>query len=186
MKKKDKITADMVIGRLTKTQIRNLKTLASYLAKLPEDYRHFAMRTFYKDGAKSNSYDLFKAAPHCDTVACALGHGPAAGVLPKNVIIEDLFDTRWNFAFAQSVAWQEYCYKYFIPFKFGDDDGTLESNMWSWCFSSAWDEYDDTPLGAAKRIMYMLSKGIPRSFDDVRVFFIEDKHVVKYQNVVVD
>jgi hypothetical protein len=67
----------------------NLDKLASYLESLPADYDHFNIRAYF---ALSN-FDGYPEQPcpkevlnmsykvtDCGTVACAIGHGPAAGI----------------------------------------------------------------------------------------------------------
>lgn len=65
----------------TPEQRENLTTLADYLAALPEDYDRLEMRTYFR-GANvpgSSSVDV-EAGPECGSCACAIGHGPAAGI----------------------------------------------------------------------------------------------------------
>src|SRR5688500_13801651 len=75
-------------------QISNLARLADYLSRLPRDYRHFAMQDFLvvpsgpdflgpvrarcveAEYARTGSTEGWT----CGTAACALGHGPAAGI----------------------------------------------------------------------------------------------------------
>ena len=124
----------------------NLEKLAAYLESIPTDYEHFSMRSYLEiDGAHiymiDSSEELLR---RCGTVACAVGHGPAAG-------IASLPYENWD------------CYSDRV---FG-----LSHDEWSWCFSSQWSGIDDTPQGAAKRIRYMLEYGVPASaFDQKRGF----------------
>lgn len=78
----------------------------------------------------------FKA--ECGTAACAAGHGPRAGIRPRAG--ERWFDYSWR-AFAEDSAWY-------------------------WCFSSAWAGVDNSAHGAADRIEYMLSHGVPANYRD--------------------
>lgn len=78
---------------LTETQKSNLKTLADYLAGLPTNYQHFDMG----DWATNNFDDYDETSPvsggitlGCGTVACAVGHGPNAGIAPGPN------DTQWS------------------------------------------------------------------------------------------
>lgn len=128
---------------MKKNQIKNLKKLAKYLYNLPDDYSHFDMGT-YCENYWSYYYEVTEVSKEtyseCGTVACALGHGIAAGVEPyKNV-----------------VNWGSYSYE-----NFGLQGG---SNEFAWCFCGSWETYDNTPKGAAKRIMYMLEHGVPECF----------------------
>ncbi len=76
-------------------QRANLAKLADYLIGLPADYGHFNMETFGglgSEGFGSEDYPPAQADTKlhtCGTVACAAGHGPAAGIPPKQ------FDT-WD------------------------------------------------------------------------------------------
>ena len=128
--------------RLTKAQKTNCLKLATYLRALPEDYSHFDMRDYNKDfyGWVRKQSAKVNAATECNTVACALGHGPMAGIKLENG--ED---------------WVDYC-KNFVEYE--------ESLAWNWCFSDSWGYFDNTPHGAADRLELMVRKGIPYGFRD--------------------
>jgi len=113
----------------------NLTMLASYLEQLPEDYQHFGMNNYFK-GADGFHKPVFSAplAGACGTVACAAGHGPAAGILIPGVV--------W---------WSDY-----VALAFD-----LRVPEWHWCFAGDWVRVDNTPHGAAKRIRYLLEHGLP-------------------------
>jgi hypothetical protein len=119
----------------------NLLKLARYLWDLPEDYTHFDMETFF-DGPDPIGHCPPQNAQRpggCGTVACALGHGPAAGVKPSDNV----------------AGWYSYSLEAFgLP---------GHSTEWLWCFSDTWRQKDNTPRGAAKRIFYMLERRSPRS-----------------------
>lgn len=70
----------------------------------------------------------------CGTVGCAAGQGPYAG-LPKK----------------PGESWDDYAYRVFQP-------TDLE---FRWCFSGYWTAYDNTPEGAARRILYLVEHGTP-------------------------
>jgi hypothetical protein len=74
----------------------------------------------------------------CGTVGCAAGMGPFAGIKKKRV--ED---------------WDDYCGRVFLE---------SASREWDWCFGSSWQDIDNTPKGAARRIQYLLDKGVPDDF----------------------
>ena len=109
---------------------KNLKKLATYLAKLPVGYGQFSMFDYISDGTPP----VDAKEIDCGTVACAIGHGPAAGIKAK-----------------QEEPWSCYEERVFA----------LTSSQWDWCFHSEWRFTDDTPQGAAKRILYMLENGVP-------------------------
>jgi hypothetical protein len=73
---------------------------------------------------------------NCGTAGCAVGHGPYAGI--RKLKKED---------------WLSYSVRVF----------GLErhSREWDWCFSGLWASKDNTPKGAAKRILTLLKSGVP-------------------------
>lgn len=126
----------------------NLKKLATYLLQLPEDYKHFSMTSYFEFFRGEMFYASLEtnevisdpnAINECRTVACALGHGPVAGIYTPDKIYDD---------------WEDYCIE-----EFGFDGDSLE---YDWCFAGAWHKTDDTPHGAAKRILYMIEYGVPK------------------------
>ena len=143
---------------LTRYQIENLLTLAQYLFNLPTEYSNFNMRNYVVVENTENTwlygsaviidpleYDRFLTAVNnktagCGTVACAIGHGPAAGIS----INSDDSD------------WYEYSHRFI-----NNDISDIANVMWDWCFSSNWENYDNTAHGAAKRILYLLKHGLP-------------------------
>ena len=61
----------------------NLLKLADYLATLPDDYEQFDMTEYMaeRDGTYWEALNIYeRSKPVCGTVACAVGHGPAAGI----------------------------------------------------------------------------------------------------------
>lgn len=73
--------------------------------------------------------------PECGTVACAIGHGPKAGIpVPDDC-----------------ESWHDYSESAFGLEHFGVE--------WAWCFSGDWVHVDNTPLGAAKRIRLLVNGG---------------------------
>lgn len=158
---------------ITSKQVTNLKLLAIYLYNLPEDYKHFHMNTYFthpegpisKEQA-SNQSDLRtyeEHLNHCGSSACAVGHGPSLQEIDKD--FKPLSDEYWN----------DYSLRLF-----GFRPWSLE---WAWCFGGNWDEYDNTPKGAAKRIVYLIKKSL-RDFPthtSVHNIFSE-VNLKKYQN----
>ena len=114
--------------------VENLEKLAAYLEALPADYGHFSMARYYVVNESSRLPYELPDAMSCGTVACAAGHGPAAGI--------PIDGKEW---------WSDYCQRVF-------DLGLAE---WQWCFASDWVDVDDTHHGAAKRIRYFLAEGLP-------------------------
>ena len=123
---------------------RNLRKLANYLLNLPEGYKHFDMETLCSTdkGAFDDSPLAVKAViESCGTTACALGHAPTIrGFEPEDG--ED---------------WEEYCERMF-GLEFNEND-------WEWCFGTIWEGLDNSPLGAALRIFYLLDFGAPDRWD---------------------
>jgi hypothetical protein len=126
---------------ITPFQVGNLIKLAVYLRTLPADYRQFSMTFFYWDPGKDpnltssflSDMELLDQNHPCGTVACAAGHGPAAGV-PR---ADDERD--WN--------------KY-LDRAFG---GSNVKSVYCPMFSADWANWDNTPRGAAARIIYALT-----------------------------
>lgn len=67
---------------LTRTQRSNLKKLSAYLRALPRACEHFDMGKYYlvEDGAVAPGPHEVPMDMPCGAVACAIGHGPAAGI----------------------------------------------------------------------------------------------------------
>jgi hypothetical protein len=72
----------------------------------------------------------------CTAAGCAVGFGTLAGIEKY---------TSENFIEYSERALVEDC----------------NSPEWIWCFSADWAIYDNTQLGAAKRIQYLLDSGVP-------------------------
>lgn len=114
----------------------NLLKLADYLATLPDDYEQFDMTDYMivRDGDHWENFDPDKRSkPVCGTVACAVGHGPAAGIR----LYGDL-------------DWTGYAERVF---------GKMRHDDFEYMFGSAWSDYDNTPKGAASRIRTFVSLG---------------------------
>ena len=117
----------------------NLLKLADYLDALPADYKEFDMRDYNTladavHGARS--LDPKRRQYGCGTVACALGHGPAAGVR--------VYGDR---------CWDAYCKRVFgIERHYDYED-------FEYLFGSTWTLYDNTPHGAAARIRTYVELG---------------------------
>jgi hypothetical protein len=114
----------------------NLDKLATYLEGLPADYRHFGMSAYMQSVDRAHFFiNQAPLAGSCGTIACAVGHGPAAGIPADE-------GTVW---------WTDY----------GEKAFQLAPEEWAWCFDSQWTVVDNTPHGAAKRIRYLLDHGLP-------------------------
>jgi len=125
---------------MTNDRRSNLRKLATHLESLPNDYQNFTMTFFLlSEDDGDTTFALSEPIPtDCGTVACAIGHGPSAGI--PTVGIETWFE------YAERVFGVEY-----------------ETSEWDYLFNNKWARDDDTPHGAAKRINTYLDSGIPAS-----------------------
>lgn len=132
------------------TQHANLKKLADYLAKGNTE-KIFNMEEFCT-GSYENYDDETIALENydCGTAACAMGHGPAAGIKP--FLHED---------------WWDYSRR-----AFGIDQSEMDAGFdaFQWMFSSVWAHIDNTPQGAAARIYWFLDHGekVPEDYLEQR------------------
>lgn len=154
----------------------NLIKLAEYLDTLPDDYMSFSMDVFLtaanslRDAlptSRSRDYALHNGGVgECGAVACAVGHGPAAGIL---------FDNDPSLFFPESGRpdWDAYIDRYLI-----DDYKAYTpeaSKAFDWMFGGSWHSIDNTPSGAAARIRYLLDgKPIPANSDPEIEYFNPD------------
>ena len=121
----------------------NLLKLADYLETLPDDYERFHMAE-YMVARKGGYWETFgpdeQPKPVCGTVACAVGHGPSAGIR----LYGDL-------------DWTDYAERVFGPITMDD---------FKYMFGSEWSCYDNTPKGAASRIRTFVNLGrAPEGWD---------------------
>jgi len=132
---------------------KNLIILAEYLYNLKPDYSHFDMGTYfsgdyyeglaYSDELEFDYSEFNRELHKCGTVACALGHAPS------------LADKFPEFKPKLGEDWEEYSDRVF-----GLDDYE-NTDEWEWCFGAEWSNIDNTPQGAAKRIIQLVTKGLP-------------------------
>lgn len=130
----------------------NFLTLAEYLFKLPNNFEYFDMSQFsaIKNTNKNSPCEFKKIIRFmdlnkfktCSLCHCALGMAIEAGFKPLRT----------------DRGWRDYCLRVF--------DVGFHSPEYSWCFCEEWKKADNTPLGAAARIMYMLKNGVPDSFNE--------------------
>ncbi len=129
--------------------VENLKKLALFLWDLPEEdaTKRFDMLQFNTE--HTNPHELLEDKNVCKTASCAIGWGPTAGIIPT----------------PDDYNWGVYCINNL------EDTGTKE---WYWMFSSSWSPegshnlgYDNTPKGAAKRILWLLEgRPIPNCWSE--------------------
>jgi hypothetical protein len=129
----------------------NLTKLANYLDALPKDYKDFDMCDFNYDS--DQSLDIADRRYDCGTAACAVGHGPAAGIR----VYKD-------------ADWFAYCERAFGITRYAADHDYDEDKDFEYLFGSGWGDYDNTPHGAAARIRTYLELGgkVPEGWVDKR------------------
>jgi hypothetical protein len=136
----------------------NLLKLAAYLETLPDDYEQFDMDYYMaeidEDGDLAEELDPNeRSKPSCGTVACAVGHGPSAGIRTY-----------------RDGDWYEYSYRVF-----GVGNAMRYENQgqgYNYMFSAVWSHTDNTPKGAAARIRTYVTLGHAPddwSFGDAKV-----------------
>lgn len=140
---------------ITPARRARLEKLATYLEYLPEDYTHFNMGAYYDPDyeskpdldtnqleylyARKEPKNLFK----CGTVACALGHAPAAGIaIPPRFVNKE-----------SGVDWDGFGSEMFL----GEEDTSSLSEEYNFIFGGYWTVTDDHHWGAAARIRYLLA-----------------------------
>lgn len=140
---------------MNKTHRKNLKKLADYLWDLPRNYNHFDMGDFcviddpilYMPIEPHETSCGIKELDYCGTAACAAGHGPSAGIKAR-----------------KDEDWRQYVGRVFGCGDSLPDDG-FEYAAFEFLFDSYWNDVDNTPKGAAKRIYYFLENGLPSKSD---------------------
>ena len=147
---------------MDKKQKANLRKLADGLLQLSARYKHFEMDCYC-----GSAHDELKPTEataknlrHCGTAGCAVGHGPSFGIKPHRT--ED---------------WGEYSERVFGASYLGTPSS---KQAFIWCFHGSWDRLDNTPKGAALRILYMLDYGAPSDVWDFQD--ITHIHVGLYEN----
>jgi len=112
----------------------NLKKLSDYL-KGPLR-AEFHMEDYGMSG-------IADTAMSCGTVGCAVGHGPFAGIDK-----------------IRGECWRDYSRRVFVD----DDLDSDTDNTWDWLFDGSWIDTDNTSKGAAARIDWYLTHGVPGDY----------------------
>lgn len=115
----------------------NLLKLATYLLS-GELKATFSMHRYTEHILVKNQHE----ATECGTVGCAAGHGPYAGIIKYS-----------------SESWNDYVERVFGV-------GSWDTEYWAWLFSAGWVYTDNTPEGAAKRILYLIRHGLPDNWEE--------------------
>jgi len=120
--------------KISEGQRANLKQLADYLdSKLSPI--GFEMSDYLM--TKMHCIDYASINTNCGTVGCLAGHGPLAGVEPR-----------------ENENWGLYSMRVFT-----NANGSLSS----WLFGGAWSATDNTVKGGIARIRYALAHGVPEN-----------------------
>jgi hypothetical protein len=134
---------------ITDDQRNNLAILSSHLKKV--DKKKFNMSYYcvkkYHGGMFSQRlfpYNIVQEYNECDTVACALGHAPMAGIPVYG-----------------NEDWIEYSGRVFGI----NNNSDFNPRAWSWLFQYRWVAKDNTPKGAAARIDWLLENNIPEDYN---------------------
>jgi hypothetical protein len=107
----------------------------SNLLKLADHLMNKPLMAEFKMDTFSNNYARsYDAATDCGTAGCAIGH--ATYIISPKLSGED---------------WMDYSERLFGLSRYSDE--------WSWCFGSMWAAVDNSPQGAAQRIIYLLNIG---------------------------
>jgi hypothetical protein len=119
--------------------LKNLRKISKFIKKIPQ--KDFDMLTFRKS---------FKATNHssheCGSIGCVIGH---CTILDKIENIPLYSNGHIDFS-----SWSEI----FTGASFG-------SEIWDYMFGYHWYSIDNTPLGASKRIDYIIKNGkVPESY----------------------
>ena len=125
----------------------NLLLLADHLLKnVSQD--QFDMENFRSDDGLGV---CFRSKNRCGTAGCALGHAPFVSMLAP--IPDDFTD-------AGVLAFNKYAERIFDISQYSDE--------FSWIFSGIWAVYhvDNTPKGAALRIIEMVENGVPVNWEE--------------------
>lgn len=134
-------------GLVTTAHVENLLKLALYLLDLPEGYSQFNMAVFYEENYLG---DRGRGYAECGTVACAVGHAPRALSLdPPDIVCPDESGDRVEI----EELWLGWSNQHL---------GSLNAQVWQFCFTGFWTSRDNTPQGAAARIIYAVTCESPR------------------------
>jgi hypothetical protein len=119
----------------------NLQKMADHIRTIPQEL--FDMR-HYRSNKDSCNPAADEQEYECNSVGCVIGH---CLTLAPNLV------TRCPEGVIQFADWSvEFTNTYW----FGDE--------WSWCFSHVWEQFDNTPEGAALRIEWLLKNGLPEDW----------------------
>lgn len=137
----------------------NLKLLADWLILNNDDlveksgFNMLAFRSSHFNNPKNPEdfggfvIDKYVSETDCGTAGCALGWAPASGIAEFEPLPSEM-----ELGF---LVFSEYEDRVFNLSEVGPN------SPWDWCFSSEWYEVDNTPKGAAIRILQLISGESP-------------------------
>lgn len=142
----------MIKFRLSQKQRERLDLLATKLESLSPRYKHFEMKDFVDtemvDREAIMNYALHNGGvDKCGTVACAVGHGPAAGILVPRSMLDSTNGL-------YPIDWVKYS-GLFVGLNW--THRRPQRDLWHFLFAGAWAEVDNHHYGAAARIRYILA-----------------------------
>lgn len=165
----------------------NLNLLAYWLLKNNDylvEYDKFHMRNYRSYGTEgmtqSHYYDRDtdpKDVNLCGTAGCAAGWGPFSGIpelRPQDSTVKPANG---------GIYWMAYTR---TTFGITDAEEGHEQWHWDWCFDAAWTDYDNTPKGAAIRILLLTGElTVPdHFFEDYKYNHqANDRIVVQYNGI---
>ena len=130
---------------------QNLLKLADFLENnVTQEMFNMDSYRMHENGACTQFY----SKTECGTVGCALGWSP---------LIEGLefTDAEYNVN-SKDYSFYNYCDRVFNL----DDNSNYRSPQWDFLFSAEWTKFDNTPKGAANRIKFLVSEGVPSDFEN--------------------
>lgn len=138
---------------ITERDKKTLLKVADFIEKLPQEkfhmgkYRCNKNHNWLRNNSGSFQYEFDRN--NCGTVGCILGWCPfIEGLEP---MLSD-YEKMRGFPF-----WERYSDRIF--------DFTTQDDIWDYLFHSDWELVDDTPIGAAKRLRYIVEFGLPETWE---------------------
>jgi hypothetical protein len=137
----ENVTTPEQAKELFNLRTTNLNKLGIHLLSLPEDYQHFDMSTYTDQGYMP--LDVAKQKS-CGTAGCAIGHAPLVKGTTKPLPDEYYYEYSFRYSFKDEHAHQD----------------RLSRILWSLMFDGLWEQVDNTPHGAGRRILFILRHGV--------------------------
>lgn len=130
--------------------IKNLLKLADGLEGIPQEF--FDIGNYRKKELNSVNDVPFKSKSHCGAIGCAMGWGPfIQGLKPPEHCFNN-FKPEFKPALKE-LSFTEYSFQVF--------EVDVMTSSWDWCFSNAWQDVDNTAIGASLRIRELALNGLP-------------------------